>query len=88
MMTHFLREMKRRRVLNTAWLYVAGAWISLQVVEVLSGAGLPPEAMRRLLVVLSIGFPLALTAGWFFDISREGITRTRPLPPGEELHGF
>jgi TolB-like protein len=85
MMTHFLREMKRRRVLNTAWLYVAGAWISLQVVEVLSGAGLPPEAMRRLLVVLSIGFPLALTAGWFFDISREGITRTRPQPPGEEL---
>jgi TolB-like protein len=85
MITRFLREMKRRRVLNTAWLYVAGAWIALQVVEVLSGAGLPPETMRRLLVILSIGFPLALTAGWFFDISRDGITRTCPLPPGEEL---
>jgi TolB-like protein len=85
MMSHFLSEMKRRRVLNTAWFYVAGAWIALQVVEVLSGAGLPPETMRRLLVVLSIGFPLALTAGWFFDISREGITRTRPLPHGAEL---
>ena len=35
----FLRELKRRRVLNTAFLYVVGAWVALQVVEVLAGAG-------------------------------------------------
>ena len=41
-MMRFLRELKRRRVLHTASIYVVGAWIALQVVEVLSEAGLPP----------------------------------------------
>lgn len=85
MIGKFLRELKRRRVLNTAFLYVVGAWIALQVVEVLAGAGLPPTAMRNLLVILSFGFPLALLVGWFFDISTDGIERTSPLEPGEEL---
>jgi TolB-like protein len=81
----FLRELKRRRVLQTASLYVLGAWIALQVVEVLSGAGLPPSTMRNLLILLSFGFPLALIVGWFFDISKEGIVRTLPLSEGEQL---
>ena len=84
-MTDFLRELKRRRVLHTVSLYVVGAWVALQVVEVLSGAGLPPSTMRNLLVILSFGFPIALVAGWFFDISKNGITKTRPLPEGEQL---
>jgi TolB-like protein len=81
----FLRELKRRRVLHTASLYVLGSWIALQVVEVLSGAGLPPSTMRNLLIGLSFGFPLALVAGWFFDISIEGIEKTGPLKLDEQL---
>ena len=81
----FLRELKRRRVLHTASLYVLGAWIALQVVEVLSGAGLPPSTMRNLLIILSFGFPLALIVGWFFDISKEGVVKTGPLKEGEQL---
>ena len=84
-MGRFLRELKRRRVLNTAFLYVVGAWIALQVVEVLAGAGLPPTAMRNLLIILSFGFPLALITGWFFDISTDGIKKTGPLKEGEQL---
>ena len=81
----FLRELKRRRVLHTASLYVLGSWIALQVVEVLSEAGLPPSTMRNLLVGLSFGFPLALVIGWFFDISAEGIEKTGPLKQDEKL---
>ena len=83
MMGGFFRELKRRRVLHTAALYVAGAWIALQVVEVLAGAGLPPATMRRLLVALSAGFPVVLVVGWYFDITANGITRTGPLAQGE-----
>jgi TolB-like protein len=85
MITGFLRELKRRRVLRTASLYVLGAWIALQVVEVLSGAGLPPSTMRNLLIVLSFAFPLALIVGWFFDISKDGIEKTGPIKAGEQL---
>jgi TolB-like protein len=66
-------------------LYVVGAWVALQVVEVLSGVGLPPSTMRNLLMLLSAGFPLALVIGWFFDISKEGVSKTGPLQKGELL---
>jgi TolB-like protein len=81
----FLRELKRRRVLRTALLYVVGSWIALQVAEVLSEAGLPPSAMRNLLIILSFGLPLALIIGWFFDITMEGARKTGPLGEGEML---
>jgi TolB-like protein len=76
----FLGELRRRRVLNTAWFYVIGGWLVLQVAEVLQDM-LPPATMRWLLVALAGGYPLALIVGWFFDISAEGIRRTPPLPP-------
>jgi len=84
-MMRFLRELKRRRVLHTASIYVVGAWVALQVVEVLSEAGLPPGTMRHLLTLLILAFPAVLVAGWYFDISREGVTRTQPLADGEQL---
>lgn len=85
MIAGFLRELKRRRVLNTASLYVVGAWIALQVVDLLSEAGLPPSATRNLLILLSVGFVPVLVVGWFFDVSVKGITRTRAANPGEVL---
>ncbi len=85
MISRFLRELKRRRVLHTASFYVVGTWIALQVVEVLSEAGLPPSTMRNLLIILSAGFPVALVTGWFFDISKDGVSKTGPLQEGERL---
>lgn len=80
-----LREIKRRRVLHTLSLYVVGCWVALQVVEVLSEAGLPPNTMRYLLAAMSAGFPLVLLVAWFFDVSVEGIHRTRPRNDDAEL---
>jgi TolB-like protein/Flp pilus assembly protein TadD len=76
----FLGELRRRRVLNTAWFYVIGGWLLLQVAEVLQDM-LPSGMMRWLLIGLAAGYPLALIVGWFFDISADGIRRTHPLPP-------
>ena len=81
----FLREIKRRKVLHTLSLYVVGCWVVLQVIEVLSGAGLPPTTMRNVLIAMSVGFPLVLVVAWFLDISKEGITRTLPRSDDEEL---
>lgn len=79
-MRRLLGELRRRRVLNTAWFYVIGGWLLLQVAEVLQDM-LPPGAMRWLLIALAAGYPLALLVGWFYDISAEGVRRTPPLPP-------
>lgn len=85
MIIKFLGELRRRRVLNTASFYVIGAWLALQVADVLSEAGLPPNALRQLLLALSLGFPFVLVIGWFVDISSEGIRWTERIAPGETL---
>jgi len=78
-----LRELKRRKVLHTLSLYVVGCWVALQVVEVLSEAGLPPGTMRQVLVAMSVGFPFVLVISWFYDISAAGVRRTPRLSPDE-----
>jgi TolB-like protein len=83
-MTKLLGELKRRRVLNTASLYIVGAWLVLQVMDVLEGF-FHPGALRWVLIGFALLYPVVLTVGWFFDVSGEGIRRTRPLPPGETL---
>ena len=80
-----LSELKRRKVLHTVSLYIVGCWVALQVVEVLSDAGLPPMTMRYLLVAMSVGFPVVVVIAWFFDVSREGVKRTSPAREGEDL---
>jgi len=87
------RELKRRKVLHTLSLYVVGCWVALQVVEVLSEAGLPPGTMRHVLIAMSVGFPFILIISWFYDISANGIKRTPPLsaedkPPELNLGDF
>ena len=80
-----LRELKRRKVLHTLSLYIVGCWVALQVIEVLSDAGLPPATMRFVLFAMSFGFPVVLLIAWFYDVSAAGISRTPPAQPGEAL---
>jgi adenylate cyclase len=76
-MKKLLAEIRRRRLFGTAALYLAGAWVVLQVgATVIPIIGLPDWTQRALLAVLVIGFPAALVFSWFFDVGRSGITVT------------
>ena len=80
-MSSFFSELKRRNVIRIAMFYVAGAWLVLQVADVLLGIVEAPEgSMRTLAVVLALGFPFALVLAWAFEITPEGIKRDRDLP--------
>jgi TolB-like protein/tetratricopeptide (TPR) repeat protein len=82
----FLKELRRRRVLRTAGLYVVGAWLALQAATMLfPGWGVPGEAIRFLFWAILLGFPVALVFGWIFEITPDGIQRTRPVDTPEEL---
>jgi len=75
----FFRELRRRRVFRTAGLYVVGAWLVMQVADVLfPGWRLPDAAINILFIAAVLGFPLALVFGWFYDITTHGIVRTPP----------
>ncbi|MGD8533804.1 MAG: tetratricopeptide repeat protein, partial [Gammaproteobacteria bacterium] len=76
-MRDFITELRRRRVFRTAGIYVVGAWLLLQVADVLfPGWDLPDAAINVLFFAAVIGFPLALVFGWFYDVTTHGIVRT------------
>ena len=73
------REARRRKVFRTGALYVLGAWLMLQVADVLfPGFGLPDAAIQALVWAAVLGFPLALVFGWLYEIGPGGIRRTGP----------
>ncbi|MGD8425529.1 MAG: hypothetical protein PVH13_09815, partial [Gammaproteobacteria bacterium] len=81
----FVRELRRRRVFRTAGIYIVGAWLLLQVADVLfPGWGLPDAAVNALFFAAVIGFPVALVFGWFYDVTTHGIVRT---PSADEEGG-
>lgn len=83
--TRLIREMRRRHVFRTAALYIVGAWLAMQVADVVFPAlDIPERAMRYVLAGALLGFPIAVVLGWFYEIGAHGIRRTRPAGPGEQ----
>ena len=81
-----LSELKRRNVLRMAVLYVVAAWLVMQVAEVLIGLGALPESTGQwILVLLAIGFPIALIFSWFFEITPEGLSLEKDVAEGQSI---
>ncbi len=90
MFTRFLAELRRRRVLNVAVVYIVIAWIVIQVVTaVFPPLHIPDWAQTFVVVLLIIGFPVALILGWAFDITPKGLVRDTADPAiseGSEIY--
>jgi len=86
---NFYRELRRRRVFSVVILYAIAAWAVIQVGDLAIDAGmLAGLSLRNLFVLAIIGFPLALIAGWFYDISRKGVVRTAPRGADESFEAY
>ncbi len=71
-----LGELKERRVMRAATLYVIFFWPVIQIADILSPAmDIPPEAMRYLLIAFVVGLPVAVLLSWLFDLNRAGVVR-------------
>jgi hypothetical protein len=75
--------LRRRRVFRVAAIYGAGAFVVLQAADLVFPALLIPAWALRLLVVLALlGFPVALALAWAFDLTPAGVERAAGrLPP-------
>jgi len=68
-MANFLAELKRRHIYRIGAAYVLVAWVLLQVVNNVAPAlNLPNWALSLVLVLLAVGFPIALIFAWAFDL--------------------
>jgi TolB-like protein/predicted Zn-dependent protease len=79
-MSGFFEELRRRKVYRVAIAYVVASWALAQgLAQVLPVFDISNSAIRGLIVLLLIGFPVALVLAWVFDITPQGIKVT-PAP--------
>ena len=79
---NFFSELKRRKVYSVAIAYVVGGWALAQgIAQVLPVFDIPNWVVRLIVVLIVLGFPVALTFSWFFDLTRYGIVRTPDRAP-------
>ncbi|MEY2575421.1 MAG: adenylate cyclase [Verrucomicrobiota bacterium] len=72
----FFSELKRRNVYKVAVAYAVAAWLLIQIAtQVFPFFEIPNWAVRLVVIVLMIGFPIALVLSWAFEITPEGIKR-------------
>ena len=84
---NLLQDLRRRRMFRLAGLYIVGAWVVIQVAEALFNAwGLPETANRFVFIAAALCFPIVLVFGWIYDITADGIVRTRKAAPGETVN--
>src|SRR5262245_28694241 len=85
-MSGFFEEVQRRRVYRVAAAYVIAAGFVIQICSAVFPAWeLPSWPFRLLVVLLLVGFPVALVLGWAYDITPHGI-RTTPAPATPGSH--
>jgi TolB-like protein/Flp pilus assembly protein TadD len=76
-MTGFFEEVKRRKVYRVAAAYIIAAIAIIQLASAAFPAWeLPAWVLRVVIVLLLIGFPVALMLAWAFDVTAQGIRAT------------
>ena len=85
-MTGFFDEVKRRKVYQVAAAYIIAAGGIIQLASAAFPAWeLPNWALRLVIVLLLMGFPMALILAWAYDITAQGV-RVTPTPAGPRAH--
>ena len=73
----FFNELKRRKVYRVAIAYIVAGWALAQgLAQVLPVFDISNGVIRPVIVLLLIGFPVALVLAWVFDVTPQGIKRT------------
>ncbi len=70
-------ELRRRRVIGVAGVYIGvGAFITAYAVDAFPSLGLPPWTATFVVVLVALGFPVAVILAWAYDVTPEGVVRT------------
>lgn len=81
----FFDDLRRRRVLRVAAVYVVIGWIIIEVSStVLPPLQLPAWTVTLVIVLVALGFPLAVVMSWMFDLGPRGVERTRARPHADQ----
>src|SRR5213080_5304702 len=83
---NFFAELKRRNVYKVAVAYAVVAWLTIQAASIfLPAFNAPQWAMQIVILILVVGFPIALAFSWAFEITPEGIVRESEVTADESI---
>ncbi len=77
---NFFAELKRRNVYKVAVAYAVVGWVIAQIAtQIFPFLEIPNWVVRLVIVLIAIGFPIALVIAWAFEATPEGIKRTEDV---------
>src|SRR5712691_9221579 len=91
---NFFAELKRRNVYKVAVAYAVVGWLLAQIAtQIFPFLEIPNWVVRFVIVLIAIGFPIALIIAWAFEATPEGIKRTEvadamPAVAGQKKHAW
>ena len=90
----FFAELKRRNVYKVAVAYAVVGWLIAQIAtQIFPFLEIPNWAIRLVILLIVIGFPIALVIAWAFEATPEGIKRTEvadamPTTAAQKKHAW
>jgi TolB-like protein/Tfp pilus assembly protein PilF len=83
---NFFVELRRRNIYRVAVAYAIVAWLVIQVAtQTFPFLEIPNWCVRLVIVLLALGFPIALILAWAYELTPEGIKRADEIPPDESI---
>ena len=82
----FFNELKRRNVFRVGIAYAVATWVLIQIADILlDNFGAPTWVMKSLVLVLAIGFFVALFFAWAFEMTPEGVKRESEIDRSQSV---
>jgi ketosteroid isomerase-like protein len=79
-------ELRRRNVFRVALTYAVVAWLLIEIASVfLPMVDAPQAIITAFVLLLALGFAVALFISWSFEMTPEGLKRTQDLTPDEVI---
>jgi TolB-like protein/Tfp pilus assembly protein PilF len=83
---NYISELKRRNVFKASVAYIVVAWIITQVASIaLPTFDAPPFVLKTILFLMVIGFPLNLLFAWAYELTPDGIKKTKEVKSKESI---
>jgi adenylate cyclase len=81
----FWQELKRRKVVRVITVYAAAAFVILELVSIIAEPlKLPDWTLAMVIVLLCIGFIIAIILSWIYDVTPQSIERTKSVKEAKE----
>lgn len=83
---NFTRELSRRNVFRVGIAYIVVSWLIAQVAELaLASFDAPGWVIKTILLVLVLGFPLALFFAWAYELTPDGLKKEKEIDRSQSI---